>query len=136
MNGPKTEEREIDGLLVSTTQLPPFRALVLSKRLLPIVAPLLAAGADVAEIEAGSLAEGLDKLDDRAVQDLMLKMLAGTTVKVDGEIRTLHDENACNAVFVGRFMTMLRVAWFAVEVNFFPGGAGALLASSPLKVSR
>lgn len=135
MIGPKTDQREIDGLRVETTQLPPIRALVLSKRLLPVIAPLLAGG-DLAQLDAGSLGDGLEKLDDRAVVDLLLKTLAGTTVQVDGEIRTLGDENAINAVFMGRFATMLRVAWFAIEVNFFPGGVGELLASAPPKVSR
>lgn len=136
MQGLKTEEREIDGLLVTTTQLPPVRALVLSKRLLPIVAPIIAAG-QLEQVDGAALGEALESLEDSAVVQLLLRTLAGTVVRVDGEQRALANEDAINGVFAGRFTTMLRVAWFAIEVNFFPGGVGELLASAPKsKASR
>lgn len=126
----KTEEREIDGQRFSTTQLVPMRAFVLSKKLLPIVAPIMAGG-DLATMDVLGFAEQFGKLSDDEAIRLALQTLAGTSVNVDGERLTLDSEANVNRAFLGSFMTMLKVLWFAIGTNFFPGGVGALLASSP-----
>jgi hypothetical protein len=158
-----TKERVIDGLRITSTQLPPMQALVLSPRLLPLVAPLLngitaaiaASGSSPEDIASGKatlsseavvaalsaidvndLAVAFAGLTDEALVKMMLKLLAGTMVIVDGQNRSLVTEDAINAAFAGRFFTMLRTAWFAIEVNFFPTGAGDNGASSPKAASR
>jgi hypothetical protein len=152
--GPRTETKTIDELQVTTTQLPPMSALVLSKRILPLVGPLLApvsaiaaqmpkdadgtikldpdliAGA-LAALDMDSIGAAFATLSDSDLERLTFKLLAGTSVKVDNEYRSLLTENDINAVFSGSFLTMLKAMWFAVVVNFFPTGAGGHAASSP-----
>jgi hypothetical protein len=129
----KTEEREIDGMRFSSTQLPPMKAFVLSKKLLPIVAPLL--GGSLAEADMSSFADGFGKLSDDEAIRLALQTLASTSCVVDGERIQLDSEANVNRAFMGSFATMLKVMWFAIGINFFPTGVDALLASSPSKVT-
>ncbi len=166
MNGPVTKDREIDGLRVTTTQLPPMRALVLSKRVLPLVAPLLGAltplvgeiapllgkaqtleeamaaidpealKAALAAIDVNAIGGALGTLSDADLADLTMKLLAATMVSVDGENHSLLSENDINRVFSGRFAALLQTMWFSIEVNFFPTGVGARGASSPAAATR
>ena len=162
MRGPVSKDRQIDGLKVTTTQLPPVQALVLSPKLLPLVAPLLngivaavsSSGTDPEDIASGKialpteavvaalaavdvdeLAKAFGTLTEQALTKLMLQLLANTMVIVDGENHSLLSEDSINNVFSGRFYGLLRAMWFAIEVNFFPTGVGGLGASSPKAAS-
>jgi hypothetical protein len=138
--GAKTEDKTIDGLLVTTTQLPPMLALVLSKKLLPIMAPLITAGGgdgvDIGKLDLSSFTGALGSVSDAEFQRLVTQVLSNTSCRFDNENVHLGNEDAINRVFAGRFGALLQTLWFAIGVNFFPTGGGALSASSPAKANR
>src|SRR4051812_28535150 len=124
----KNEEKAIDGIRLDTTQLPPMRAFVLSKKLLPIVAPVFVANGDIASVDLGGFADALGRLSDEEATRLVLQTFASTAAIVDGERHELDSEALVNRVFAGAFPTMLKTLWWVIGFNFFPSGVGDLLA--------
>ena len=142
----ETKTKTIDGLLFSSTQLPPLKAYPLSARvgaiLLPALSKFFASGLNQIEDvdafmkqNAGKLMpvlepvlEALGKKDN---EDLPQKLLAGTTVQMPDEsgsmtLISLATPEGINRAFQGRGATMYKALWFAVEVNFtdfFPGAS-------------
>ncbi len=128
----RTEEKEIDGLAVSTTQLGAWKALGLVPRLGKLLAPALAKLASmpgagkVSEADLSAIAPALASLfasmDGNEAQALVRDLLAGTSVKVEGDKGPrkveLTNPGAIDGVFEGRLMTLFRVVWFALSVNF------------------
>lgn len=119
----------IEGLKVTTTQLPPMRALPLSKKLVRLCAPILAAGGNLTNLDVDTLATALDGLSDDDTSKLARQLLSGTTVIRDGQNHSLLDDTQINGAFAGMFVAMLKVMWFAIEVNFFPPGTAERLAA-------
>lgn len=119
----QTERKSIDGLEVTTTQLPSMRALALSTRLLKVVAPAMAhAGglsmaSDIADL-APALAALAGQLEPELVQSLTRELLAFTTVEMSGKVMQLSTEEAINLAFAGRLMTLFKVLAFSLKVNF------------------
>lgn len=150
----ETKTKTIDGLLFTSTQLPPLRAYPLAARVAGILLPALnklpsdlvaeSKADDFLSQDFGKLIPALEPLLEALAkkenEDLPQKLLAGTTVQVpddSGEmtVRSLVTPEAINAAFQGRGLTMIKAMWFAVEVNFrdFFGGA---LNGAPTKASE
>ncbi len=116
----KTENRTIDGLEFTTTQLPAMTAFGLIPRLGRVVAPTLTKlttmnGAD----DVGpALAELFSKLDPDEAQALTRDLLRATSVKINGKVVPLDRDETINIAFGGRLTLLLKAVWFAVQVNF------------------
>lgn len=144
----RTEEREIDGLRVITTQLDFVRqsrlfarlGRLLGESMVDVVLVLASAAAkggkaaamdvlgkvDLREL-APALKAAFDKLSEEEHDQLLLKILAGTEVIVDGRKSDLLSLDKLNRAFDGRLAAGWKAAWFALEVNyadFFTGGSG------------
>lgn len=136
--GLRHESRVIDGLEVTTAQLPVMRASALMARLGRVFTPALTKIGSLADLtlsdDVSALAPALmalfEQLDGGEAQALIRESLAGTSVIQDGKQIPLSSEEAINLVFTGRLRTMLLVMKFALEVNyadFFDVGALAKL---------
>lgn len=113
-----TEERTIDGVRVTLTQLPAMRALKLLPRLGKILAPVLGhLNTDV----AAALPLLFDRLTGEELEDITKELLS--TALADGKPLL----QVMDLVFQGRPETVLKVLKFALEANyrgFFSGLAG------------
>lgn len=128
MPGLKTVTREIAGISIETTQLPPMKTYALLGRLAKIGAPGLSTfgGLDGDVDNAAALivpaAAMFARLEPPELQDLALDVLAGSTalVKHDGKKKRvdLDTEDGINAAFAGNVMAMLGAMKFALEVNY------------------
>jgi hypothetical protein len=126
--GLKTEEREINGLVVTTTELPAMRALKLLTRLGKVFGPMLAGLPDLKSGQLGNLAvatalgTALGRLEEADVSSLTRDILASTRVRVEHEkgprVVELTSESSINTVFEGRLNDLLLTLAFALEVNF------------------
>ncbi len=142
--GLKSETRSFgDDLKVSTTQLPPMRAMPLVTQVGRLVGSALASGATeiagkkLAEIDfskLGAVFAGVcAQLEGDELSKLTRALLSNTSaeLEIDGKLRRveLRNDDVINSVFAGRFFTLFEVLAFAIEVNFgdFFGGT----ASSP-----
>lgn len=124
--GLRTETRTIDGLDVTTTQLPAMRASVLFAKLGRIVGPALA---QLGTTNLGGLV-GLvfQNLSPADVPALTQEILASTTVLLDSKAVPLGQPGMIDLVFSeqGRLPALLKVLRFSLEVNysdFFDGGS-------------
>lgn len=136
----KTEEQEIDGLKVTTTQFPAMYAFRLLARLARSVGPVMGAfqGAspdtDLADL-APQLSSALSVLDPDEVDKLVLEVLKCTSVwSPDGSRKVeLSDRAKIDEVFSGRIMTMFKVLGFCLKVNFsdFVTGIGQFAKAAP-----
>lgn len=119
----KTESQIIDGLEVSSTQLPAMRAFALMTRLGKIIAPVLgnAEGlsmqTDLKDL-GPILTAVFTQIDVAGAGALVTEILAGTSVQLDGRIIALGQATSVDIVFSGRLPTMMSVIRFALEVNF------------------
>jgi hypothetical protein len=121
--GPKTETRTIDGLEITITQLPVWDALELSSQIL---------GAIDVEQDLGNLTRPnlllflrvCKILPPDQVRKLVSSLLRGARAlyaEKDGEqakFVELTDPRVVEKVFYGKLPTLLKVAFFSVEVNF------------------
>jgi hypothetical protein len=141
----KSETKEIDGLVVISTQFPAMKGYTLFTRLCRLAAPVigsLASGlngkTDIREM-SGALTELFGQLDENQASELALKLLSSTQVKLMGEdgkparIVTLTDQNTINGVFEGNLMAMFGAMRLAIEVNFADFIASALSAARARK---
>jgi hypothetical protein len=141
-DGLRSETREIEGIVVTATQLPPLRALALMPRLGKVMAPLLALDGVTAETDVESLVpvilKVLDSLEDDQAVALVRDLLASSTAQLDGKLYPLNTDSMLTGVFGGNVMAMVKAAVFAVEVNFgdfFAKGLAAKRASNQAAVS-
>lgn len=126
----KTEKRDINGLQVTTVQIPAMKAYAVFARLGAVLGPALAKLGDVKianledEVEklgpaAGALLSGL-----AGDTDLVLALLQSTSVVKPGEDGKLENtdliggETAINKIYTGDFLALLLSMKFAIEVNF------------------
>lgn len=127
--GLKTESREIDGFHVTTTQFGVFRQLDLLTTVGKMFSPVLSsvggsllAGQkmeDLLGIDVGTAAAMFfDKLSPGDVPRLATEALAGTFVVVNGGRVELTTRERIEVVFGPNIMTLLKVVWFALQVNF------------------
>ncbi len=131
----KSETRTIDGLEVTTTQLPVLRAFALFTKLGKVLAPALARAADLQldpDMDVSALAPALGELfaqlDPADATQLAHDVLISTSVVADGRITELSQSGAIDLVFGGRFLAFLKTMAFAIEVNFrdfFDGTLGS-----------
>lgn len=129
----------IDGLEVSTVQLPAMRAHRLFWRL-GKVAPYVAARVDLFKLDwssvegmAPALLELFGRLSVEESEALMREILAGTSVTMDGKSISLDRVEMIDHVFSGKLPALYSVVAFALVVNykdFIPGGL-ASQASPP-----
>lgn len=122
----KRETREINGLEVTSTQLPVLRQYKLMARLGRLLAPALgriegldklSVTDDVSKLMP-ALSELFMKLDETELMSLARDLLAGTQVKVEDQLYSLADDKTINNVFAGNLKAMLGSMKFSVEVNF------------------
>lgn len=136
----KTDDRDIGGLKVTTTQLPPMRALNLLTRLGKVFGPMLA---QLPDLQAGKLSNediamalgvALGKLEDGDVSKLTRDILITTRVQVEvnGQPRILEltDEQRINSAFEGKLEVLLQAMVFSLEVNFAAFFQGLLPAGA------
>jgi hypothetical protein len=123
MGSLKTEKREIDGVVLMTTQLPSTRAFRLFARLMRTLAP--AAGAlrfVTLEADITTLAPALGRIFEELNPDdavaLSLAALQSTAVIVDGKQIELTSEAMLDIAFAGKPLMILQAVKFAIEVNF------------------
>lgn len=135
----RTEEREFDGVQVLSTQLDVIRQSRLLGRLGKLLGDSLAqvvvALADVAAVGgkdaamaalskknladlAPAFTAAFERLDEAEHDQLLLRILAGTEVVVDGKKSNLLALDKINRAFDGRLATLYKVVWFALEVNY------------------
>ena len=138
----ETKQRDIQGLQVTTVQLPAMRAYGVFSRLGAILGPALAE-LDIANVQGmsmsddiGSLGPAVGKLLAGLSTDtaLVLSLLQSTTVVVDEAKIDLLSEAAINKVFTGNFLGLLATLKFAIEVNFADFLAAGLAALPAQKV--
>lgn len=125
----KAESKDIEvmgGIRLSTVKLPPVRAFVLSKKLLPIIAPLLGGITNLENMDVGNFARGFSQLSDAEQLKMMFDIFASTTAVVNGEIEQLNNEQNINAAFPDLF-SLYDGLWRVVGFNFFPTGVVELL---------
>lgn len=135
----KTETRDIDGLTVTSTQLPAMRSFALMARLGKVIAPALGMVEGVSLTSgigalAPALAQLFAQLDGAEAESLAREVLASTSVVVDGRRLELSRTEMINLAFEGRIKTMLATLKFALEVNygdFFAGGLSGAAAPAP-----
>lgn len=134
----KKETRTIDGLDFATMQLPAMTAFGLIPRLGRVVAPTLSklSGMNGADDVGPALAELFSKLDPAEAQSLARDLLRATTVTIDGKTLTLDSDAKIDIAFGGRLTTLLKAAWFAVQVNFADFLEAASVASGPAKATQ
>lgn len=128
----RTETRVIDGLEVTTTQLPAMRAGPLYARLGGANAPVpLLATLDPASV--GGVQMLFSGLPPDDVGPLVREILASTHVIHEGKVTPLLADDPINRVFSGRFKLLLAVCWFSLQVQFadFFEAASAMASDSP-----
>lgn len=132
-------DKVIDGLEVSTVQLPAMRSHRLLWRL-GKVAPYVAAKLDFAKVDLNdfaTLAPGVLELFGRlSVEEseaLVKEILCATTVTLDGKAIALTTTEMIDHVFSGKLGALYVVVAFALMVNYgdFIAGALASQASAP-----
>lgn len=157
--GKDFQENEIDGLTFVSHQMDPLELYPMVPRILKLLAPVLphisaiGGGLNAKAIErlfaqdAGKLApiiaaigEGLGAKENA---NLPLELLKRTVVMLpdpdpDDEDakpkrQSLVTAKEINAVFRGRFVTMLKAMWFALGVNFDDFFAGSSGSENPSK---
>ncbi len=135
--GLKTEEREIDGLKVSSTQLGAWKALDLTPRIGRVLAPALEKLAAVPgdkltnadlTLVAPVLGALFARTDGKEIQALVKDLLVNTSVIADGRKVELTTAGAIDSVFGGDVMSLCRVVWFVLTLNYsdFIGAAAML----------
>lgn len=130
----KIESKDINGLHVTTTQLPALRALNLLTRIGKIIAPILGSMPHVKSVKDlntialnAALGSLFAQLGEDEAARLARQILVATKVTVDGKFIELTTDNAINLVFDGRLGDLFSVIGFALEVNFagfFPAKVG------------
>lgn len=121
--GPKTETRTIDGIDITISQLPVWDALELSAQILNA----LDLTQDVSSLARPNLLLFLrvcKTLPPEEVRKLVASLLRGAralyTEKAGDQAKyvELTDPRIVEKVFYGKLPTLLKVAFFSVEVNF------------------
>ena len=121
--GPKSETRTIDGIEITITQLPVWDALELSAQILRAID----VEQDLKNLARPNLMLFLRVckiLPPEEVRKLVSDLLRGARAlyadKPGDQMKLveLTDPNAVIRVFQGRLPTLLKVAFFSVEVNF------------------
>lgn len=133
-------DKVINGLTVSTVQLPAMRAHRLFWRL-GKVAPYVMARVDVSTIQwdggliglAPAILELFGRLSVEDSEALMKEILAATTVTVDGKAISLTSNEMIDHVFSGKLGSLYETIAFVLGVNYgdFISGALATQASAP-----
>lgn len=132
-------DRVIDGLEVSTVQLPAMRAHRLFWRL-GKVAPYVLARLDFSKVDLNDFAtlapgvlELFGRLSVEESESLIKEILCATTVTVDGKVIALTTTEMVDHVFSGKLGTLYVVVAMAIMVNYgdFIAGAFASRASAP-----
>lgn len=137
----KTEEQEIDGLRVITTQFPAMYAFKLLARLAKSIGPVMSTfqgvslNTDLADL-GPQLSSALSSFDPDEADKLVLEVLKCTSIWLtDGPAHKveLSDRTKVDEAFSGRIMTMFKVLGFALKVNFsdFVTGIGQLAKAAP-----
>jgi len=139
----RTESRQIDGLTVTSTQLPAMRSFRLMARLGKVISPALghvdgiSLSSDLSTL-GPALAALFASIDGDEAESLAREVLASTTVDVDGKRLELGRTEMVNLAFEGRIKAMLETLKFALEVNygsFFDRPAGAAAAEQAEQAS-
>jgi len=124
----RSETRTIEGLEVTTQQLPATRAYLLAAKLSKVLVPIASAlkGKTMGEALAApveSLAPMLERLDDATLDALMLESLKCTSVvTVDAKGASikydLTSKPMIDLAFGGNVAALFKTIGFAIEVNF------------------
>ncbi len=116
----RTERKKIEGLEVSTTQLPALRAFALLARLGKVIGPALSkmSGMNMESDIGPVLGELFANLDPAESSDLVLEVLISTQVIIDNRREELNNQEAVDRVFGGNLKAMLLTMGFALKVNY------------------
>lgn len=133
----KTETSTIDDLEVTITQFPARAASRLLHKLGKGILPALGALGGIQDSPLAALGpvlgDLLGSMTEEESDDLLGKILAGTSVLWQGKMVPLSQTGMIDLVFSGRLVTMYKVAVQAVKVNFgdfIAAALGALAARS------
>lgn len=143
----RSDSKTIDDIEFKTQQFSTSTLIEMAPEYIPLVAPLLAAGAvdGAADVSALSpyLADAATHLAGKSLA-LVLKLLRNTVAIADGTLIELNTREKFDMVFNGRAGAMVDVIKFVFEVNFsgFTAGvptvkdaAGTPTATRKLKAS-
>jgi hypothetical protein len=130
----KSETKEIDGLKITVSQLPPRKGFKLAAKLFKFAAPALAAMQPDKEVDVEQLKPALmgmlQALDDDELDNIMSALFNTAYVirEIDGKPCKfeLNDGAKIDAAFEGALPAMFQSLMFAIEVNFgdfFDGSA-------------
>jgi hypothetical protein len=118
----KIESRFFEGVGdVSVQQLPAMRAVKLSRRLIQIAAPAVAALKDLslsadASVLGDAIAGALAEFSEKDLEALIKDLLETATVEQDGKLAKVMP--LFDSLFGGKIFTLYKVLAFALEVNF------------------
>jgi len=119
----ESQETEIRGMRVITTQLPARKAYALVPKIGAIVGPSIGTlanldmGADVSTM-GPAIGAFFSALDDQDSETLMLKVLSNTIVIAEGVKYDLSSPDNIDRAFESSFMALFEVLWFVLKVNF------------------
>lgn len=132
----KIETRQIDGLDVTSQQLPATRSYRLLPKVLKLIVPVLGAtrgkkGID--DVDVAALAPVLEQLDDATMDALLLETLVCTSVVTTNDKGAqvkydLTSKQWIDAAFGGNVVALVKTMAFALQLNFagvFHESAGA-----------
>lgn len=122
----KSETKEIEGLKLTVSQLPPRKGFRLATKLFKFVAPALAEMKPDQEIDLGKMMPALtgmlQELDEDELESIMMQVFATAYVirEIDGKPCKfeLNDGAKVDAAFDGKLAAMFQSIMFAIEVNF------------------
>ena len=116
----KIESRFFEGVGdVSVQQLPAMRAVKLSRRLIQVAAPAVAALKDLtadASVLGDAIAGALAEFSEKDLEALIKDLLETATVEQDGKLAKVMP--LFDSLFGGKIFTLYKVLAFALEVNF------------------
>lgn len=155
--GKDSQDTEIDGLKFTSYQLDPLELYPMAPRILKLLAPVLPF---VASLGGGLNAKAIEKLFAQDVgklapiltalgeglgakenANLPVELLKRTVAylpdpdddEAEPKARSLTTAKDINAVFRGKFFTMLKAMWFALGVNFEDFSNGSSGSEPPSK---
>ncbi len=135
-----TQTREIDGLTVSVSQLPPMRSLRMLNRLRKAIGPAMSKllsgnTGKLGDMDISRLGDALEALNlpDQELEDITKELLATARIQVDGKNMNMMNGGQFDPSMNGQVGVILKAVGFAIEVNY-GSFFGALRALAPNRV--
>lgn len=117
----ETEKKKIDGIVYKVQQMDAIRGLIVEAKLIKLLGPaigktLISGKADKSELKDKAIGHLVENFDDSAVVDFVISLFDKGVYFVDKE----DDDSMVifKTHFTGKPMTVWKVVWFILSVNF------------------